>query len=158
MCRSAGDLLKSADDGSVTVESVHLKKLNESVDVYNFEVVEWHTYYVSSINILAHNDCTRNEAFNQAKRDARIPASQQPDKVVSVNMTDQYGHVVKDTAGNIMSSREYYFTNADGKNLMIQDHSAGHPQFGESQHFNVRPANDPRHGNVAGTQSHYYYK
>lgn len=34
-----------------------LEKLEEPVKVYNFEVKDWHTYYVSELEVLVHNDC-----------------------------------------------------------------------------------------------------
>lgn len=32
--------------------------LKEALDVYNFEVDDWHTYFVSESAILVHNDCS----------------------------------------------------------------------------------------------------
>ena len=39
------------------VENVEIEYLEEPVKVYNFEVEDWHTYYVSEIGVLVHNDC-----------------------------------------------------------------------------------------------------
>ena len=53
---------------------------------------------------------SRNAALNQAKRDAGVPKSQQPVSVDKVKMTGpDYagGHVVKDSNGNIVITRQY---------------------------------------------------
>ena len=34
--------------------------INEPMTVYNFEVEDWHTYYVSDNGILVHNSCGMN--------------------------------------------------------------------------------------------------
>lgn len=32
--------------------------MDEVIKVYNFEVEDWHTYFVSKQNVLVHNDCS----------------------------------------------------------------------------------------------------
>jgi len=100
---------------------------------------------------------SRNEAFNEAKRDAGIPTTQSPDRVEHVPMTDRSGRVVQDSRGNVVLTREYHFTNSRGESIIIQDHGFGHPDFGLGPHFNVRPASNPRTGSVQGTQGHYQF-
>jgi hypothetical protein len=41
----------------MAVESVEHENLDVSVSVYNFQVEDWHTYYVGSIGVLVHNKC-----------------------------------------------------------------------------------------------------
>ena len=61
----AGDL-KAGDevlllDGSIeTVEAVVSEKLETPIKVYNFEVEDCHTYYVSEQGVLVHNKCPKN--------------------------------------------------------------------------------------------------
>ncbi|MBL1231007.1 hypothetical protein IW492_17420 [Enterococcus sp. BWB1-3] len=100
----------------------------------------------------------RNGALNQAKKDANIPKSQQPDSVTSTPMRQaeyEGGHVIKDADGNIINTREYNYTNSDGKKITIQDHGAGHEKGGQGPHFNVRPSENTRTGKVEGTLEHY---
>ncbi|MBS6507543.1 MAG: hypothetical protein KH369_05040 [Paraclostridium bifermentans] len=58
----AGDL-KQGDEvllysGEVAnVEKVEKEELDKAVKVYNFEVEDWHTYFVSEEDILVHNNC-----------------------------------------------------------------------------------------------------
>ncbi len=55
--------LKSGDEvllysGEVAnVEKVEKEELDKAVKVYNFEVADWHTYFVSEEDILVHNNC-----------------------------------------------------------------------------------------------------
>ncbi|MFY0521533.1 HNH/endonuclease VII fold putative polymorphic toxin [Lysinibacillus sp. UGB7] len=100
----------------------------------------------------------RNGAFKEAKRDAGIPRAQQPEKIESVPMRSaeyEGGHVLKDSKGNVIMTREYHYTNNSGEKLIIQDHSAGHTKGGQGPHFNVRPADKPRTGKKEGTKEHY---
>jgi hypothetical protein len=57
---SEGDVLRLQNGTTTKVLSITVEHLVESVFVYNFEVKDWHTYYVSDSNILVHNDCVQN--------------------------------------------------------------------------------------------------
>ncbi|WP_262895831.1 HNH/endonuclease VII fold putative polymorphic toxin, partial [Aureivirga marina] len=103
---------------------------------------------------------SRKKAFRQAKRDAKIPMSQQPSKVDSdVLMTDKNGNPILDDKNQMIRTREYHFKDTDGNSRVIQDHSAGHSYPGgvgdQGAHFNVRPSENTRTGKVPGTQPHY---
>ena len=50
-----GDLLTLADGSVARISGVYGEKLDEAVVVYNFEVEEFHTYYVTDTGILVHN-------------------------------------------------------------------------------------------------------
>ena len=161
----AGDQLQLVNGEYITVEKVQHELLEEPVKVYNFEVEDFHTYYVGTeVQVLVHNMCSRKKAFNEAKRDANIPTSQQPSKVERVKMTEpDYagGHTLLDKNGNVQYSREYHFVNNRGEEIVIQDHSFGHTfddgVGNQGSHFNVRPADDVRNGSVKGTKPHYDY-
>lgn len=106
-------------------------------------------------------DPTRSQAFNDAKRDANVPTSAQPDSTAKVPLTDANGQaVINPHTGQPVMTREYTFTTSDGKTIVIQDHSEGHdfPDGGTVKpHFNVRPPENTRHGTVDGTKDHYPY-
>lgn len=71
--------------------------------------------------------------------------------------------------GEFVYSRELTYsvsgkTDAGGnpiKQVIIQDHSYGHSYSdgigNQSSHFNVRPDNNPKTGDVSGTKEHYYF-
>ncbi|WP_269801696.1 RHS repeat-associated core domain-containing protein, partial [Pseudomonas fluorescens] len=118
---------------------------------------------------------SRRGAFREAKRDANIPMSQQPDKVADAKsgLEKQYGTVkmsdinqrsILDSLGKPTNTRVYQYTRADGSIVLIQDHSAGHV-FGDTNkkgdqgaHFNLRPIATPRTGSVPGTKDHYPFR
>ena len=56
----AGDRLQLLNGEYVTVEQVQHELLESSVFVYNFEVEDFHTYYVGSNSVLVHNQCKQN--------------------------------------------------------------------------------------------------
>ena len=110
----------------------------------------------------------RRGAFRQAKKDAGIPQNAQPipqnnklgknKQFDLVKMTDSKGNVIKDKNGKDLWTREYHYLREDGSEVIIQDHSYGHPNFGgkaSQPHFNVRPVEKTRYGKVPGTKDHY---
>ena len=56
----AGDRLQLLNGEYVIVEQVQHEILEAPVTVYNFEVEDFHTYYVSDSSILVHNKCGNN--------------------------------------------------------------------------------------------------
>uniref|UniRef100_UPI003BA2F89F RHS repeat-associated core domain-containing protein n=1 Tax=Pseudomonas yamanorum TaxID=515393 RepID=UPI003BA2F89F len=120
-------------------------------------------------------EVSRKGAFRQAKRDAKIPMSQEPDMITNprtgavkqyeiVKMTDINGKNILNDAGKPIYTRVYKYTMTDGSAVLIQDHSAGH-RFGskngagdQGAHFNLRPIEKPRNGKVPGANEHYSFK
>ena len=49
------DIVYTKDCNTATVKSVNLLELDEPVEVFNFEVEDFHTYFVGELNILVHN-------------------------------------------------------------------------------------------------------
>ena len=52
-----GDVLLLSSGNSVVIEAIHRINFEESIPVYNFEVDNNHTYYVSNAEVLVHNKC-----------------------------------------------------------------------------------------------------
>ncbi|EIK68315.1 Rhs family protein [Pseudomonas synxantha BG33R] len=120
-------------------------------------------------------DVSRKGAFRQAKRDANVPMTQNPDvmthpksgrttQYIVEKMTDLNDDNILDESGRFINSRVYQFTRADGSKVLIQDHSAGH-KFGrpdgigdQKAHFNLRPIDKPRNGTVNGGKDHYNFR
>jgi len=50
-----GDKFVSAIGDDLTIEDYHIELAEEPVSVYNFQVEDYHTYYVSAKNVLVHN-------------------------------------------------------------------------------------------------------
>ncbi len=53
----AGDRLQLLNGEYVIIEQVQYELLESSVTVYNFEVEDFHTYYVGNADVLVHNKC-----------------------------------------------------------------------------------------------------
>ena len=63
----AGDKIELSDRRSGEVESVERNELEEPVTVYNFCVMDYHTYYVGESSVLVHNKCNASSAGSAAK-------------------------------------------------------------------------------------------
>ena len=46
-----------ANGKQVAIDKIEIENLAEFETTYNFEVADFHTYYVSESNVLVHNDC-----------------------------------------------------------------------------------------------------
>lgn len=52
-----GDILHLSSGTEATVEYIWIEVHEEDVVVYNFEVADFHTYFVSELGVLVHNSC-----------------------------------------------------------------------------------------------------
>jgi len=108
----------------------------EEYTTYNFEVADFHTYYVGENGVCVHNaDCniktgdakdfsiheSKRVAFRAAKSDAGV-SGMQPDSVGPA--VTRQGHVMQQGA-------TYNFGD---KQILL--HSGGHPEYGMTRHFN----------------------
>ena len=69
----AGDSLRLATGKEATVEEAWQEAQDEKVLVYNFEVADYHTYFVAELGVLVHNACGGHssiplKAKNMAKK------------------------------------------------------------------------------------------
>lgn len=46
-----------SDGSCATIEAIEVEKLAIPQTTYNFEVADFHTYYVGNLSILCHNRC-----------------------------------------------------------------------------------------------------
>ena len=61
----AGDILVLQNGKYVTIEKVQHEILETPIKVYNFEVVDFHTYYVGKCAVLVHNTCGKRNTPDQ---------------------------------------------------------------------------------------------
>lgn len=56
-----GDVVRLKDGSTQCVDDIEIVELPEGeyVAVYNFEVADFHTYFVSDYDVLVHNDCEK---------------------------------------------------------------------------------------------------
>ena len=62
-----GDEVRLEDGTAARIESSETRQLDRPVKVYNFEVEDYHTYYVSEQKVLVHNTCSKNTALDYKK-------------------------------------------------------------------------------------------
>lgn len=65
----AGDILVLVNGEYVVVEKVQHELLEAPINVYNFNVKGFHTYYVSGVGVLVHNSCAhQSSSWRSTKR------------------------------------------------------------------------------------------
>ncbi|MBA1245047.1 RHS repeat-associated core domain-containing protein [Pseudomonas japonica] len=108
----------------------------------------------------SYEGVSRRDAFRQAKRDAGIPNGQSP-SISKPYLEDGYGKPILGKYGLPIETRQYHYVNRKGEKVIIQEHSLGHskatPSHGAEPHFNVRPWNNTKTGDVSGTHGHYNF-
>ena len=138
----AGDILVLSNGEFVVVEWIQHEILESPIKVYNFEVEDFHTYFVGESAILVHNQCkiddvpSRKEALNQIKRDLGIPKSQSPISQNMVHLKDGAKNLILRKDGQYIKSRQLIYDVRglglkDGtgniiNTVIVQDHSYGH--------------------------------
>lgn len=74
-----GDVVRLKDGSTQCVDDIEIVELPEGeyVAVYNFEVADFHTYFVSDFDVLVHNDCKdieevwpKEKSYERAKNKA----------------------------------------------------------------------------------------
>ena len=85
-----GDILRLESGENVTISAVTHVELDAPVYVYNFEVQDWHTYFVSGDGVLVHNNCTPQNIFKSVKSAPNYPAGfkQAQNGLKKVNMNN----------------------------------------------------------------------
>ena len=66
-CLKEGYELKCLDGSKETVTGIWVEWLEEPVEIYNFEVADYHTYYVGDGDVLVHNKCANPSGSNSGK-------------------------------------------------------------------------------------------
>ena len=139
-----GFTLLLSDGTSVTIEAIEKECLSVPETTYNFEVADFHTYYVAESKILTHNKCKR-AAMREAKRSENIPQSQKPDEIIIEK-------AVRGADGKYYQPKTYRFGNK-----FIRDDFGGHI-FADGatlgSHFN---AGKIINGRFVGNGMHFFY-
>ena len=64
----AGDEVRLATGNTAEVETIEKIQLDKTVKVYNFEVEDFHTYYVAEQKVLVHNTCAEEVINNTSSK------------------------------------------------------------------------------------------
>ena len=128
----AGDVLVMLNGDYVVVEQVQYELLESPVTVYNFEVADFHTYYVGNHMVLVHNTCSL------------YIGTMAPDKITSIN-NGEYVKVVSHPSGQVYS----YTVFRNGEQVlridfMGSDHNGALPHV----HIISRNSNNQRDGEI----------
>ena len=119
----AGDNVETADGDTAEVDSVQKNELDESVLVYNFEVMDDHTYYVGETGVLVHNKC------KVAKKSTTTKLIEGEGDVGTYKELLQAGSVGDDITPHHMPSAEYMankgVAKADGLCMNVEMPSPG---------------------------------
>ncbi|MFF5274067.1 putative T7SS-secreted protein [Streptomyces sp. NPDC000133] len=105
------------------------------------------------------------DAKAQALRDAGVPEGLQPfdadDWVPATTPAWQGGKQLLNDNHEPIFYREEWYENPSGDIVVFQDHHFGHQKPGapgyQGPHVHVRPYDNPRNGQIPGTEEHYYY-
>ena len=109
----AGDILVLSNGEYVIVEQVQHEILEVPVKVYNFEVQDFHTYYVGKNSVLVHNYCDEvNGSITYKERDALGRS------------TDIEATIIKDMIGT--GTRTSTKVNPVGFEGQVSGHARGH--------------------------------
>jgi hypothetical protein len=158
----AGMTIPSHMGGVLTV--VGITPLNRSPVTYNFEVGDFHTYFVGQHGAWVHNTCacdiggkTRKQALKEAKDRAGIPRSQQSDRQWQVGDDinkkggDYKNYEYSDKPGS--HGRYYEYTDANEHKKVVVDHNKDpnpdklRPDGSIQKHAHAgeaKPGHDPR--------------
>ena len=135
-------MLSNGESGIIS--SVEIEHYDESQTTYNFEVEDFHTYYVGESGILVHNVC-ENAAMRAAKRSENIPMNQKPDKIIIED-------AVRGANGHYYQPKTYVYGDK-----FIRNDFGGHLFFDGStmgSHFNAGRIID---GRFIQNKLHFFY-
>ena len=102
-----GDIVYTKDWNTATVRSVNLLELPEPVEVFNFEVEDYHTYFMGELGVLVHNLCKGN--WSKGSYDS--PQASAADhfarhgREVGAKSLEQYTNKATSFANDVLSKR-----------------------------------------------------
>lgn len=67
-----GDKILLSSGQTEAIDEITEELLKEPIKVYNFEVEDWHTYFVSEKNILVHNTCSKPVGNKGGKKTVEV--------------------------------------------------------------------------------------
>lgn len=86
----AGDKVQLEDGTAGTVEKAKHVALDNPVTVYNFEVEDFHTYYVSEQKVLVHNTCAATAKNTQVAKSSNNYVHSNDTKALSAPKSKSY--------------------------------------------------------------------
>ena len=93
------DVLRTQDGETETVKDVQIENLEEAVKVYNLEIEDSHTYYVSADEVLVHNECDIEGGGHGSDKHKDAIDSKIEELSKDPNCTNIWGNRALNTAG-----------------------------------------------------------
>ena len=126
----AGDKVTTAEGEEATVEEVKKEDLEEPVNVYNFNVMDYHTYYVGENSILVHN--ANGKSCSMATNTANEAKESLKEAIESGSKPNQVHHFATNKSKKYTSQFENitqkYGLDLDGDwNKELMPHQGRHP-------------------------------
>lgn len=110
-----GDVLRTQDGKTETVASVEMEALDEPVKVYNLEIEDSHTYYVSVDGVLVHNAC--GDEIKNKYATHHIVASSSPNAQEARDILDLVGIGYNDSKNGVFLPMGDFGTGANHNRL-----------------------------------------
>ena len=114
--------------------------LDKPVKVYNFEVEDWHTYFVSEYNVFVHNaGCGDNGVGGKSKK-IKNSAGKEVERRLVKDQNELLGEAEKAAGGSLDSYENYKPSWWKSKNgdMKIEWEPAGHSNTNEGPHVTIR--------------------
>ena len=147
-----GDVVRLKDGSTQCVDDIEIVELPEGeyVAVYNFEVADFHTYFVSDYDVLVHNNCKSRQYKNGYQSSKRASNLYAPDR--SNKKTKQvFDNSRIINSSNLKQERELFL----GKDAVKVDKGKWRSLDGTRQ-FRIKPQDYlGKHG--GGSHAHFEF-
>ena len=127
------------NNNSGIVRKIELEKLEHPEVTYNFEVEDYHNYFVSEESVLVHNDCNPIDSINNCKYKEYANSYDE-----AMEMAKQKGGVSgnpESAKPNVYGGYDYRFYRKTKQDrdfpVDILEHMTGHPNRKITRHLNV---------------------
>lgn len=123
-----GDMLVLKSGSYTTIEKIQYELLKSPINVYNFEVEDFHTYYVGENSILVHNTCfnINQQAAISLAKDAKTNGLSMSDAKILTGWGKEYG----------FRKSEIHMGHSRGTNPITR---GPHAQIGPIDHIQIFP-------------------
>ena len=92
-----GDTLRLLNGNNIKIDGVEVQKLDKEIKVYNFEVEDFHTYFVGETGILVHNTCFKTTIKTTSSLNSRILSKNLAREGIIINNNEAAAHIVAST-------------------------------------------------------------
>ena len=153
-----GDEIRLYDGSTGVVKSVEIETLKNPVNVYNFEVEDWHTYYVGEEGALVHNSCS-NKKLSAEKQKAVRKAWKQEKELVEKTGQGTREWTIEEKQELLKTGRVKGYEGQHMKSAAAFPEYAGDPnniQFLKGRNMDINEHLEAHMGNYSNITNWYY--